>query len=56
MMSEIYVDTNIFKIILDLPVGVKYDLTSDLIFFRPLIKVIYIYIHVSPFSILNRWD
>ena len=42
-MSEIYKQSNILAIIVDLSWHVKYDLTSDFLDFRPHVKGIYIY-------------
>ena len=41
-MLEIYVNPNILRIILDIRVTRERNLTSDLILFRPVMKVKYI--------------
>ena len=38
------------RIFLTLALGVKYNLARKLIFFRPLMKVIYIYTHEAIFE------
>ena len=42
MKLEIYVNSNIFTSFYTFAYRVKYDLTSDLIFCRPVLNVIYI--------------